>query len=450
MLGNLRYDEDLIQAPYIKVDITVNHPGYTNGVPNIKKREEKYVLAPSAKKIGTYIRNQLFGSDLMTETEGLNINWLTPTLGEALEQAVYDKEAFIYIHKYDNKIYLECIKKCCIYDLVQVYDNIISLRLVQDYENEYNDYSLHRFIELKDGNTFMQLKAYRRDKKNNAKWEEIPVEAFNKANGTDYKRVYELPYEVIVNIDIGQDFFKDSTKLLYEEIEVYNTLIKERKKTETRIATSQHYQSGDIYQAWSPSQNMYNVQSISVGGLQDYYTLLPGDKEHQIFEFLQGNYRVNDYVNAFKFLDYQIIQMANLSPASFGYEKDAYQNTTSVDLSMNLSEMTIEAIKKQLEPQINKLIENIIKLQELLNTDDKIPTDLVWDYGNNEKLDDEKIIKTLSSIERVMSVPYSVRTKLMTPILNKLLDDDKKVKEEDLIKENKEERDFIKIDYGEI
>ena len=142
--------------------------------------------------------------------------------------------------------------------------------------------------------------------------------------------------------------------------------------------------------------------------------------------------------------------MANLSPASFGYEKDAYQNTTSVDLSMNLSEMTIEAIKKQLEPQINKLIENIIKLQELLNTDDKIPTDLVWDYGNNEKLDDEKIIKTLSSIERVMSVPYSVRTKLMTPILNKLLDDDKKVKEEDLIKENKEERDFIKIDYGEI
>lgn len=450
MLGNLRYDEDLILAPYIKIDVSVENPGYINGVPNIKKKqEERYVLAPSAKKIGTYIRNQLFGSDLMTETEGLDINWLTPTLGEALEQAVYDKEAFIYLHKYDNKIYLECIKKCCIYDLVQVYDNIVSLRLVQDFDNEYNDYSLHRFIELRDGNTFMQLKAYRKDKKGNAKWEEISIETFNNANGTDYKRVYELPYEVIVNIDIGQDFFKDSIKLLYEEVEVYNTLSKERKKTETRIATSQHYQSGDIYSQWSPQQNMYNVQNISVGGLQDYYTLLPGDAEHQIFEFLQGNYRVNDYVNAFKFLDYQIIQMANLSPASFGYEKDAYQNTTSVDLSMNLSEMTIEAIKKQLTPQVNRLITNIVKLQELLGIED-IPTDLVWDYGNNEKLDDEKVIKTLSSIERVMSVPYSVRTKLMLPILNKLINKDDKFDEDQIIKENKEERDFIKIDYGEI
>ena len=449
MLGNLRYDESLILAPYIKIDVSVNNPGYINGVPNIKK-EEKYVLAPSAKKIGTYIRNQLFGSDLMTETEGLDINWLTPTLGEALEQAVYDKEAFIYIHKYDDKIYLECIRKCCIYDLVQVYDNLISLRLVQDFDNEYNDYSLHRFITLKDGNTLMQLKAYRKDKKAGSKWEEISIKMFNKANGTDYKRIYELPYEVIVNVDIGQDFFKDSTKLLYEEVEIYNTLCEEVQKTKTRIATSQHYQSGDIYTQWQPSQNMYDVKTISVGNLQDYFTLLPGDQEHQIFEFLQGNLRVNDYVNAFKFLDYQVIQMANLSPASFGYEKDAYQNTTSVDLSMNLSEMTIEAIKKQLEPQINKLIENIIKLQELLNMDEKIPNDLVWDYGNNEKLDDEKIIKTLASIERVMSVPYSVRTKLMTPILNKLLADDSKVNEEDIINENKEERDFIKIDYGEI
>ena len=453
LYNNLRYDEDLIVAPYIKIDVVINSPGYTNGVPNIKKKEEsRYVLAPSAKKIGTYIRNQLFGSDLLTEAEGLEINWLTPTLGEALEQAVYDKEAFIYIHKFDDKIYLECIKKCCIYDLVQKYDKLISLRLVQDYENENNDYSLHRIIKLENGNTYMQLKAYRKEKKNNAKWQEIDIRVFNNANGTDYKKFYELPYEVIVNIDIGQDFFKDSTKLLYEEVEIYNTLCEEVEKTKTRIATSQHYQSGDIYTKWQPSQNMYNVRSIEVNGMQDYYTILPGDGEHTIFEFLQGNLRVNDYVNAFKFLDYQIIQMANLSPASFGYEKDAYQNTTSVDLSMSLSEMTIEAIKKQLEPQINRLLENIIKLQELLNISDEnaIPKDIKWDYGDNEKLDDDKIIRTLSSVERVMSVPYSVRTRLMTPILNKLLRDNDKVSEEEIIKENEKERDFIKVDYGEI
>ena len=49
--------------------------------------------------------------------------------------------------------------------------------------------------------------------------------------------------------------------------------------------------------------------------------------------------------------------------------------------------MTIEANKKQIEPQVNHLIENIVKLQELLNIEEnKIPSDLVWDYGNNEKL----------------------------------------------------------------
>ena len=448
MLGNLRLDEDLILAPYIKIDVVINSPGYVNGVPTIKKKEqEKYVLAPSAKKIGTYIRNQLFGSDLLTETEGLDINWLTPTLGEALEQAVYDQEAFIYLHKFDNKIYLECIKKCCIYDLVQKYDKIVSLKLIQDFESENNDYSLHRFIKLENGNTFMELKAFRKEKKSD-KWQEIPINLFNNVFGTEYKMYYELPYEIIVNIDIGQDFFKDSTKLLYEEVEIYNTLCEEVEKTKTRVVTSQHYQSGDIYTKWQPSQNMYNVKQVSVGKMQDYFTLLPGDAEHQIFEFLQGNLRAEQYISAFKFLDYQIIQMANLSPASFGYEKDSYQNVASVDLSMNLSEMTIEAIKKQLTPQVNKLITNIVKMQELLNTPEKIPNDLVWDYGNNEKLDDDKVIKTLKQIENVMNVPYSTRAKIITPILNKLLKD--KIKEDDLIAENEKERDNIRLDFGEV
>ena len=38
--------------------------------------------------------------------------------------------------------------------------------------------------------------------------------------------------------------------------------------------------------------------------------------------------------------------MAGLSPATFGYEKDAYMNTANVDLSANASEMTIEGYKK--------------------------------------------------------------------------------------------------------
>ena len=96
--------------------------------------------------------------------------------------------------------------------------------------------------------------------------------------------------------------------------------------------------------------------------------------------------------------------MANLSPATFGYEKDNYQNVASVDLSMNLTDMTIEAIKKQIEPQINHLLENIVKLQELLNIqDNRIPSDLIWDYGNNEKLTDDNKIKTLSAIQRTTS-----------------------------------------------
>ena len=447
MLGNLRRNVEL-EAPYIKVNVEVASPGTTNGVPNIKKKEQ-YVLSPSAKKIGTYIRNQLFGSDLLTQTDGLDINWLMPTLSEALELSVYERESFIYLHKFDNKIYLECIKKCDIHKLVQKYDKIISCEIIQDFPTKNYDYALHRKIQIVDGNSIINMVAYRKEKRAD-KYEEISINQFNSVFGTEYKRVYEVPYEVIVNIDIGQDFFKDSIKLLNEEVEIYNTMCEEVQKTKTRIATSQHYQSGDINSQWQPSANMYDVKTISVNGLQDYFTLLPGDREHQVFEFLQGNLRIDDYVNAFKFCDYQIIQMANLSPATFGYEKDNYQNVASVDLSMNLTDMTIEAIKKQIEPQVSHLIEQVIKMQELLNVpeEEKIPYDLVWDYGNNEKLDDDKKIKTLQAIQRVMSVPYSTRAKIITPMLNKLIDTD--ITEEDIIKGNEEERDSIKFEYEEL
>lgn len=444
MLGKLRHFNPL-QAPYIKVNVKVTNPGITNGKPNIVN-EDRYVLAPSAKKIGTYIRNQLFGSDLMTQTEGLDINWLTPTLGEALELSVYERESFIYIHKFDNKIYLECIKKCDIHNLVQRYDKVYSCDIIQDFNGKEFDYCLKRHIEMENGNTELTFTAYKREK-DRGEWQEMSLASFNEINGTEYEKVYELPYEVLINIDIGQDFFKDSIKFLNEEMEVFNTICKERVKTETRIATTQHYQSGDIYNQWSPS-NIYDYKSISVGELQDYFTLLPGDSEHAVFEFLQGNLRVNDYVDEFKFCDYQIIQMANLSPASFGYEKDAYQNVASIDLNMNTTEMTIEAIKKQLEPQVNHLLENVVKLQELLNIEDnKIPSDLIWDYGDNEKLDDDKKIKTIQAIQRAMSIPYSTRAKILTPILNKLIDE--KTDANSIIKDYEKEKEDLKLTYEE-
>lgn len=446
MLGKLRHFNPL-QTPYIKINVKITNPGITNGKPNIVN-DERYVLAPSAKKIGTYIRNQLFGSDLLTQTEGLDINWLMPTLGEALELAVYEKESFIYIHKFEDKVYLECIKKCDIHNLVQKYDKVYSCDIIQDFEGKEFDYALKRHIEMEDGKTELVFTAYKKEK-NHGEWQEMSLQAFNEINDTEYKRVYELPYEVLINIDTGQDFFKDSIKFLNEEMEVYNTLCEEVQKTKTRIATTQHFQSGDIYNQWQPSANIYDVKTISVGNLQDFFTLLPGDKEHSVFEYLQGNLRVNDYVDTFKFCDYQIIQMANLSPATFGYEKDNYQNVASVDLSMNLTEMTIEAIKKQIEPQVNHLIENIVKLQELLNIqDNKIPSDLVWDYGDNEKLDDNKKINTLQAIQRAMAIPYSTRAKILTPILNKLIDE--KTDAESLTKAYNQEREDIRLTYEEL
>ena len=141
--------------------------------------------------------------------------------------------------------------------------------------------------------------------------------------------------------------------------------------------------------------------------------------------------------------------MANLSPATFGYEKDAYQKVASVDLNANTTEMTIEAIKKQIEPQINRLIENIIKLQQAIQTDvNVIPADLVWDYGSNERFDDVKKIRTLKLILISMAVPYEVRAKIIAPILNKLIDED--VKSDDLYNKYKKEERDINITYEEI
>jgi hypothetical protein len=452
MNGKIRPSK-LLQSPYIQIRAKVTMPGTTNGKPNIKE-ELKYVLPPSVKKIAKYITNQIFGSDLVTQTEGLDINWIMPSLSTALEEAIYDKEAFIYIHKFNGKVYLECLKKCDLHDLVQKYDQIISFKLYEDFEVKDENgrdvtMSLERKVKInEDGTSTIEMKAFEKNEKD-SEWNSISLERFNRITENEYSLIYNLPYEVLVNIDIGQEFFKDSEKLINEEMVVLNTMADEIEKTKTRIVTTQHYQSGDIVGSWSPSSNMYDVQQMNLGSLQDYFTLLPGDREHQVFEFLQGDIRVKEYVDTFKFYDYQIIQMANLSPATFGYEKDAYQNVASVDLNANTTEMTIEAIKKQIEPQINKLIENIIKLQQAINTDiNVIPADLIWDYGSNERFDDMKKIKTLKQIQTTMSVPYSVRAKIMAPVLNKLIDED--VKSDDLYKKYKEEEKDINITYEEI
>ena len=441
MFGKLRPSE-VLKAPYIKVDVVVSH--------SIKdtRKETNYVIAPSGKKIATYIVNQIFGSDLVTQTEGLQINWLMPTLKEALELGIYQTESFIYIHKFDNKIYLECIKKSDIHNIVQKFDKVMKATIEQEFEGlDGEKYLLKRIIELKDGNSYIEMKAFQITK--NGELLSIQIGAFNKLTGNEYSSKYILPYEVLINIDLGQDFFKDSGKLLNEEMNVINVMADEIEKTRTRIATTQHYQSGDIYTQWQPSSSHYKVDTLSVGSLQDYFTLLPGDRDHAIFEFLQGNIRVQEYMTTFKFYDQQIIQMAGLSPASFGYEKDAYMNETNVDLSKNASDMTIEAIKSQIEPQINKLLENIVKAQKSQNIQiNVIPSELSWDYGNNEKFDDMKKLQVLSRINGVASVPYSYRAKIIAPILKKMIDDGQDI--EDLLLEHQKEEDNIKIDFGEV
>lgn len=441
-----------LQAPFIKVNATVTIPGVTNGKPNIK-RADNYVIAPSGKKISTYIVNQIFGSDLVTQTEGLSINWLMPTLKEALELAVYQEESFIYIHKFDNKIYLECIKKTDIHNLVQKFDKVISGTIIQEIDTEEKSYELHRDFQIDNGTTYLEFSAYEVD--NDNKLTEIPIEAFNNRTGSDYEKKYILPYEVIINIDIGEEFFKDSEKFLNEEMRIFNIFADEIEKTRTRIATTQHYQSGDIVTNWQPKSTHYDVDTLSVKDLQDYFVLLPGDKDNAMFQFLQGDIRVEQYISSFKFCDYQCIQMAGLSPASFGYEKDSYQNKDSIDLSKNNSDMTVEAIKTQIEPQINRLLENIVKAQASQNiTENLIPSDLNWDYGANEKFTDMKKLQVLNRIQSVASVPYETKAKIIMPILNKLIDDDyaeaDKQRIQELIDENKKEQDSLKIEYGEI
>ena len=436
---------ELLQAPFISVKAKVITPGTTNGKPNIKY-EDTYCVAPSAKKIATYIRNQIFGSELVVQTEGMEINWLMPTLSEALEKAIYQTESFIYLHKYNNKVYLECLNKSDIHDLVQVFDQVKEGTIKQEYENDDDKFELHRRIIINgNGSSIIMFSAFVNE---NGKLKKISLSKFNEIFDTEYEEIENKPYEVLINIDTGQDFFRDSKKLLNEEMVLINTLAEEIEKTKTRIATSEHYQSGDIATTWQPRGTTYDVRTINVGSLADYFLLTPGDRDHHYFQFLQGDIRVKDYEDTFKFYDYQIIQMSGLSPATFGYEKDAYMNTANVDLSSNASEMTIEAIKRQLEPQINRLIENIIRLQQSQDIKENIiPNGIVWDYGLNERVDDLKKVEVLKELQRTMSIPYSVRADIVLPVLNKLVD--KPIEKKTLVEEWQKENNKMEIEFGE-
>ena len=445
MKGKIR-NTGIWEAPFIQVKAKITMPGKTNGKPNIKYNEE-YVVSPSAKKIATYIRNQIFGSELVSQTEDMDINWLMPTLSESLERAIYQKESFIYLHKYNDKVYLECLNHNDIHDIEQVFDQVKKATIIQDFETEKNKYELHRVITLPGNSTsIIEFKAYINEE---GKIREIPINKFNEIFATDYQRIENKPYEVLINIDTGQEFFRDSKKLLNEEMVLLNTIAEEIEKTKTRIATSEHYATGDIATTWTPKSTTYDPHTISVGTLQDYFVMMPGDRDHQVFEFLQGDVRIDKYEETFKFYDYQIIQMAGLSPATFGYEKDAYMNNANVDLSANASEMTIEAIKKQLEPQINRLIENIIRLQQSAEIKvNEIPLTVDWDYGANERIDDMKKLEVLKDVQRTMSVPYSVRADIVLPILNKLVDEP--IKRESLIKDWQDESNKMDITFGEL
>ena len=438
---------NVLQAPYIQVKTKVAIPGMTNGVPNVKY-ERKNVVAPTGKKIASYIVNQVFGSELVTQTEGLEIGWLMPTLKEALELAVYEEESFIYLHKYENKVYLECIKKNDIHNLVQKFDKVKEADIIQDYDLDDNKLMLKRHIEIDNGTSTIQLEAFERTK-NAKEWTKIPLARFNKLTGSEYLPIYNLGYEVLVNLDIGENFFKDSEKLLNEEMLIVNTIAEEIEKTKTRIVTTEHYQTTTNPSRFVPGDTTYNVRTLNVNSINDYFTLLPGDKDKQLFEFLQGDIRIDEYEKAFKFYDYQIIQMAGLSTASFGYEKDAYMNKANVELSAKASEMMIEAIKSQITSQIDNLIENIIKLQQSQNiTENELPTELMWDFGSNERFDDMKKIEVLNKIQRTMAIPYKTRVKIVAPLLNKLIDEN--IETDDLVQEYQEEADRINVEFGEI
>ena len=59
-----------------------------------------------------------------------------------------------------------------------------------------------------------------------------------------------------------------------------------------------------------------------------------------------------------------------------------------------------------------------------------------------------KKIQVLQTIQRTMAVPYSVRAKIITPILNKLIDIP--TNEDELVQAYKEEEKGLNLTYEEL
>jgi hypothetical protein len=93
--------------------------------------------------------------------------------------------------------------------------------------------------------------------------------------------------------------------------------------------------------------------------------------------------------------------------------------------------------------QTQDIKENIIPVTE---------NSLSWDYGSNERFDDLKKIAVLRQIQGVASVPYQQKSKIIAPIIQRMLQDVEGADEvaKELQKSNKEETESLKIEYGEI
>ena len=145
-----------LEAPFIKIRAEVTFNAKINGKKPKVKKEIKYKLAPSGKKVATYITNQIFGSDIVLQAKEYNVNWLMPTLKEVLENCIYCKEAFVYLHKFEDKVYLECIKPNNIFNIKQKYDKVYEATIIECFDEEETGsddlkLELHRKIKLENG-----------------------------------------------------------------------------------------------------------------------------------------------------------------------------------------------------------------------------------------------------------------------------------------------------------
>ena len=147
--------------------------------------------------------------------------------------------------------------------------------------------------------------------------------------------------------------------------------------------------------------------------------------------------------------------MSGLSPASFGYEKDNYQNVDNINMNKNASDMTIEAIKRQITPALNNLFQNIIKAQYNYSIKENVlPTEFNWNFGANEKIEDLDKIRILRNVQGVSSVPQELKMKVVLPILKKIIDEpyaeENKKEIEEILNQLKNEREDLNINFGEI